>query len=329
MSIPYNNTLISPNDNLSQWTKQYPSLLKKNFIGISRIWDQKFPPATFATLPFRNMPFHFTWRVTIDPAMLAPYVNEGADTPLSDAETKLEHFVCRESRLGAKISQREINFGLPNVVQQRTTSLVDAINLTREWQNIQALTGTNVNQPLALTRLNLAQAGVPHGVGTPKAWDESGADIIKDILAMKTDMLKKAGKQATDIYMPINEYEHLHNDPEILDQLRYTSGSLLTDGRLTMIKGLRIHVVASFWKERKKNSEEIKHFILENKCILTTGIVGFTAVAEPMTGSAPMMERWLENKSRSIFIHGFSSFVPVVEDYGRIGIISGTDSLTA
>jgi hypothetical protein len=328
MSIPINNTLISPTDNLSQWTRKYPSLYKKNFLGISRIWDQKFPPSTFATLPFRNTEFHFAWRVTIDPAMMAPYVQEGADTPMADAETKLEHFVCKESRLGSKISQREIGFGLPNVVQNRTTSLVDAINLTREWQNIQALTGTNVNQPLALTRLNLAQAGVPHGTGTPKAWDESGGDIIKDILAMKTDMLKKSGKVATDIYIPINEFEHIHNDPEIIDQLRYTSGTLLVDGRLTMIKGVRIHVVASFWKERKKNGEEEKHFILENKVIMTTGIVGFTAVAEPQGGSAPQMERWLENKSRSIFIHAFSSFVPVVEDYGKIGIITGTDSLT-
>lgn len=328
MSFPANNTLISPADNLSQWTKQYPSLLKKNFLGISRIWDEKFPPSTFTALPFRNMPYHFAWRVTIDPAMLAPYVQEGADTPLSDAETKLENFVSKESRLGAKISQREINFGLPNVVQQRVTSLVDAINLTREWQNIQALTGTNVNQPLALTRLNLSVAGVPHGTGTAKAWDESGGDIIKDLLAMKTDMTRKCGKVPTDLYVPLNEYEHIHNDPEILDQLRYTSGTLLTDGRLTMLKGLRIHVVASFWKERKKDGTEVKHFILEDKVILTTGAVGFTAVAEPMSGSAPQMERWLENKSRSIFIHAFSSFVPVVEDYGRIGIITGTDSLT-
>jgi hypothetical protein len=326
MSFPINNTLISPADNLSQWTKQYPSLLKKNFLGISRIWDKKFPPATFFTLPIRNMPFHFAYRVTIDPAMLAPYVNEGADTPMSDAETKLEHFVCRESRLGTKISRREINFGLPNVVRDRTTSLVDAINLTREWQNIQALTGTNVNQPLALTRLNLAVAGSPHGVGAPKSWDESGGDIIKDILAMKTDMLKKSGKVATDLYVPINELEYIHNDPEILDQLRYTSGTLLVDGRLTMLKGLRIHTIGSFWKERKKTGEEIKHFILEDKVIMTTGIVGFTGVAEPLRGSAPQIERWLENKSRSIFIHAFSSFVPVVEDYGRIGIITGTDS---
>lgn len=329
MSFPLNNTLISPADNLSQWTKQYPSLLRKNFLGISRIWDKKFPPSTFNTMPMRNMPFHFAWRVTIDPAMLAPYVNEGADTPMSDAETKLEHFVCRESRLGSKISQREINFGLPNVVRDRTTSLVDAINLTREWQNIQALTGTNVNQPLALTRLNLAESGKPHEAGSDVAWDEEDAIIIKDILAMKTDILKQSGKVATDIYMPINEFEHLHNDPEILDQLRYTSGTLLVDGRLTMIKGLRIHVIGSFWKERKKTGEEVKHFILEDKVIMTTGIVGFTAVAEPLKGSAPQLERWLENKSRSIFIHAFSSFVPVVEDYGKIGIITGTDSLTS
>jgi len=316
---------FSPNDNMSMWTKQYPELLTKNFIGIARLWDQNNPPTTFDILPTRNMPFNFQWRVKINPAILAPYVQEGADTPLSDSEMKYESFLCKESRLGAKISQREIGFGLPNVVQSRTTELVDAINLTREWQNFQALIGNNVNQPLALTRINTAEAGKPHGVGTSiKKWNEEGAKIIDDIIGMKTDITKKCGMMARHIYMPLDEYEALHNNSDILNQLKYTQGDLLVNGRIEVIKGLRIHVTTSFWKTRNKDGSETKHYVLANKVIITTDNVGFTAVAEPKKGSSPEMERWWERKSRSILIHGYSSFTPVIEDYGKIGIITST-----
>lgn len=323
-AIPRN--LVGINDNMSLWTKQYPSLLTKNFLGIARVWDKTFPPSTFDILPTKTMLFNFQWRVTIDPSILSPYVQEGADTPLSDAEVKFESFVCRETRIGAKISKREIGFGLPDIVTQRTTQLVDAVNRTREFENIRALTGTNVNQPLALARLNTAVAGKPHGSGTAKGWDEAGNAIIADLLAMKTDILKRSAAKAENIYIPINEYEYLHNDSNILDQLKYTQGDLLVNGRITMIKGLKVHTIPSFYKTRNKDGSDTKVFMLQDKIIVTAGKVGFTAVAEPRTGSAPEMERWYERKQRSIFIHAFSSFVPVIEDYGKIGIISGSDS---
>jgi len=324
MSVPRN--LIGPNDNMGQWTQQYPALLAKNFIGIARIWDKQFPSPTREALPARNMPFHFAWRVQLNPAIMAPYVQEGADTPMSDAETKLENFVCKESRLGAKITQREIGFGLPNVVQTRTTHLVDAVNLTRTWENINALTGVNVNQPLALARLNVAVAGKPHGTGTAKAWNEEGASIIKDILAMKTDVTKKTGGLMPDkVFMPLDEYEAMHDDPDILDQLKYTSGDLLVNGQITRIKNLKVIPIANFWKSRNKDGSETKNFILQDKVIVCCGGLGFTAMAEPMKGAAPMMERWYEKSKRSVFIHAFSSFTSVIEDYGKIGIITGTD----
>lgn len=327
MSYTVPDNRFGVNDNMSQWTKQYPSLLEKNFIGISRVWDQQFPFVTSGILPVRNMPFHFSWRVTIDPAIMAPYVQEGADTPLSDAATTLENFVCRESRLGAKITQREIGFGLPNIVQTRVSQLVDSVNLTRTYDNIQALTGVNVNQPLALSRLNVAEAGKPHGVGTSKAWNESGNQIIQDIIAMKTDIKKKSGASATKILMPLDELEAIHNDSNILDQLKYTDGTLLVNGRLTMIKGLEIVEVANFWKDRKKDGTEVKNFLLQDKVIVVAPNLGFTAVAEPQSGSAPQMERWYEQSQRSIKMHAFSSFTSVIEDYGKIGIITGTNKL--
>ena len=322
--IPDN--LRGPNDNMSQWTQQYPSLLRKNFLGISRVWDKQNPPVTFQLLPPRNMPFHFAWQVAIDPSVLAPYVQEGADTPLMDQEQKVEHFVCKEARLGSKISQRAITFGIDNIVFRKTTALVNAVNLTRVWENISALTGTNVNQSLALTRLNTAVAGQPHGSGTAKAWDEADNTLIKDILAMRTDIQKKCGALPEFIFMPINEYEYLHDNEDILDQLKYTKGTLLSDGRITMIKGMKVIVVPHYWKERKKDGTEVKHWMLQDKVIMAARNIGFTAIAEPRKGSAPEFDRWYEKKQRSIFIHAFSSFTSVVEDYGRIGIISGTDS---
>lgn len=328
-TIPPTNTPVSPGDNLSLWTQKYPALLTKNFIGVARIWDKQFPPATNELFPFRNMPFNFSWRVNIDPAMMAPYVGEGADTPMSDAETKLESFVCQEARLGGKISLREINFGIGNVVQTRVGHLVNAVNLTRLWSNITTLVGINVQQPLALARLNTFQAGTATG-GSAVSWNDSGAKIIEDLLHAKTLILKKSGAMAGRVYIPLNEYEALHNDSNILDQLKYTDGTLLVSGRLTMIKGLAIRVVPNFWKERKKDGSEVKHFVLEDQVIVTAGRLGFTAVAEPRGGSAPMMERWYERAKRSIIMHAFSSFTTVVEDYGLACVITDTDkNLTA
>jgi len=320
------NNLRGPDDNLGQWTRQYPSLLKKNFIGISRIWDKQAPPVTFQLLPPRPMPFHFAWQVAIDPSIMAPYVQEGADTPMADSEQKTENFVCKEARLGSKISQRAISFGIKNIVQRKVTNLVDAVNLTRVWENIQALTGTNANQSLALTRLNTAVAGQPHGSGTAKGWDEESNTLLKDIIAMKTDIQKKSGHMPEWLFLPIDEYEYLHDDSNILDQLKYTSGTLLVDGRLTRIKGLKIVIVPHFWKERAKTGVETKHWLLQDKAIVACSNIGFTAVAEPQSGSAPVMDRWYEKKARSVFIHGYSSFTSVIEDYGKIGIISGTNS---
>lgn len=328
MSYAIPDNRMGVNDNMSQWTQQFPELLPKNFIGIARIWDRQFPYVTNTILPVRNMEYNFQWQVYVNPATMAPFVSEGSDTPMSDAEQKFESFVCRETRLGAKISQRQIRFGIGNVVQTKVGQLVDAINLTRAYDNIQCLLGNNINQKdeFAVGRLQTAVAGKPHGSGTAKGWDEADNQIIADIIAMKTDVTKKCGRIPTDIYMPINELEYIHNDSEILDQLKYTSGDLLINGQITRIKGLKIHQVANFYKDRNKDGIDVKKWLLEDKVIVVAPNVGFTAVAEPRKGSAPEIERWWERKNRSIITHAYSSFCTVIEDYGKIGIISGTDS---
>jgi len=320
------DNLRGPADNMSQWTRQYPALLAKNFIGLARIWNKQDIPPTFAIVPPRNMPYNFQWQVKVDPSLMAPFVQEGADTPMSDEQMKYEAFICKEARLGSQISQRAIRFGINNIVQSKTQGLVKAINLTRVYDNINTILGTNANQPLALARINTAVAGKPHGVGTAKGWDESANLIIKDILAMKTDILKKSGEVPTELYVPIDEYEFMHDDENILDQLKYTDGTLLVEGRITRLKGLNVHIVPHFWLERKKNGEDVKHWILQDKVIMSTKNVGFTAVAEPQSGSAPEMDRWYEKSKRSVMIHSFSSFTTVIEDYGKLGIISGTNS---
>jgi len=327
MSVnPVPRNLRGPNDNMSNWTAQFPILLPKNFLGIARKWDQQFPHITRDVLPVRNTPFNFTWRVMIDPIIMAPYVQEGGDTPFSDAEVNVESFICKEARLGAKITQREMRFGLPDMVTERITQLTDAINLTRTWENIQALLGYNAQQPLALTRLNTAEAGKPHGVGSSVTpWTDADADIIGDILAMKTDILKRCQQLPTKLIVPLNEYEALHQNTEILDQLRYTSGNLLVNGQISRIKGLDVIVCANYWKERKANGEQVKHFMLEDKVIMLAPNVGFTAVAEPRGGAAPEMNRWWDYSQLSIMIHAYSSFTTVIQDYGKIGIITGTD----
>jgi len=325
MSIPDTATMFGPEDNLSRWSQQYPALLPRNFLGIARIWDEQKPFTMSSVFPARNMPFHFSWRVNVNPGQMAPFVGEGADTPMSDAEEKLETFVCQESRLGGKITSREINFGIPNVVMRRVTQLTDAVNLTRDWLGIQALSGVNANQADSVSRINTAVAGQPHGSGTAAGWDESSGVPLDDILAMATT-IKKASMPPTKLFMPPNEIEYLQRNDEVLDQLRYTDNSLLVEGQIKRIKGMDIIEVSNFWKERKPDGTEVRHYVLEDKVIMTTPTVGFMAVSEPRAGSAPFVERWWDRSKRSIIVHAFSSFTPVVQDYARIGVITGTDS---
>ena len=312
------------NDNMSMWIKQYPELLPKNFIGIARIWDKANPPQTFSILPPRNSQMHFEWPVQIDPAMLAPEVQEGGDTQFSDAEEKIEKFVCSEYRLGAKITQRAMQFGIARIVEKRVTQLVDAVNRSREFVNIQALLGNNPNQPLGVTRLNTFEAGDPTGASHP--WNDSNAVIIKDILRAKKLVEIKSGMNATDVFVPYDEYEAIHDDDKIMEQLKYTSGTLLTGGQITMIKGLRVHVMKNFYKSRKGRTPDEKIYMLQDKVIVTTNTPGWTAVAEPQQGTAPQVIRWPEEKSRSVLAHAFSTMCPVIEDYGQICIITNTNA---
>ena len=262
------------NDNMSQWTQQYPELLEKNFVGITRIWNKENPPATFNVLPPKSRPFHFSWRVMRNPAIVAPRVPEGGKTPMMDMKTEYESFVCEEYRLGTEISERQLEYGLPDTVRQKTEALVSAINKRRDYEGILAMTGTNVNQPLALERITQIDVG--------KAWNESGVDILDQIKQAKLAVKQKAKRKATDLYLPTEEYLALENDSEVIDQQKAVRQGLLPDGSITMVKGLRIHEIDAFFIERLKDDSEVTRWLLEDKVIVVAGSeLGYMGISEP------------------------------------------------
>jgi hypothetical protein len=321
MSMPDNNSLSNPGDNMTYWTQKFPSLLPKNMMTLARFFDQEHPPFTFQVLPPRNVKWNFQWPVIINPSAIAEEVDEGAEAPLMDAQEKIESFYCREFRLATKITKRLIDFGIHNVVRSKIQFLTEAVEKAREYLNVLALTGTNRNQ--SVERLNKFKAGTGTG-GTAKKWNESGAKILDDIIDMKDKIEKLSGRVPTTLYVPTDEYTAMQKDSEIIDQLKYTDKSLLNNGEIMVVKGIRIQKVSNFFKDRKKTQEDDRIYLLEGKCIMTTNNVGFTGIAEPMRGSAPEVERWWEMSQRSIFIQAVSSFVPVIEDYSRVGIIEDT-----
>jgi len=326
MSMPSNNSLHNPNDNMTYWTQKYPSLLPKNMMGLSRMWDKEHPPFTFMIMPPQNSNYNFQWPVMVNPSAIAEEVEEGAESPLMDAEERIESFVCREFRLATKISQRLITHGIRNVVRSKTENLVDAVNKAREYLNLLALTGSNLNQ--SVDRLNVGKAGqVEDPTDDAKAWNEDGAKILDDVIAMKDLVEKYSGEPARYMFVPRAEYKALQKDSEIKDEIKYTRSDLLTSGEIPMIKGLQVIKVSNFFKNRKKTGEDARIELLTDKVLITTAKVGFTAVAEPMNGTAPIIDRWEEKKQRAVYMHAFSSFCPVIEDYSRIGVITDTNAL--
>lgn len=300
------------------WSTEYPELLDKNFLGIARAWDQYHPSVLGVAFPERPAPFNFQWRVRINPGEAAPLVGEGAKTPLKDEYWTYEDFVCAETREGFQIFERETKFGLPNIVASRTQAMTGALNTRLEWEGIKSLRGV-------ATRLNSDQSVARLGSGAATdTWDAAaatGAPLTDIINGIKT-ILQASGKAATHVFMPINEYFYLLDHGDIMDQLKYVDPSLLTDGMLAIIKGLKIVKVTGFYKtDATSFAVANKNWIFRDQVIVAACPVGFMGIAEPVT-----VRRWEDYDTRSLFVQGFKSFVPVVEDYGSIYVITNTDS---
>jgi len=299
--------------NLELWSAQYPELLPKNILGIARIYDKNHPPVTQTVLPAKNSPFHFQWNVNIDPGQMAPYVTEGGNTPLINQNVDYETFVCRETRVGCQITNREVDFGLKATVTTRTQSLVDACNLAQEFESVQALTGTNLYQNTGrMTSTAVANPWSDFTNGTP----------VRDIIDMKTNVEKKSGQIGKHLFLGWDEARYFMEHPQVLDEVKYTTPALLESGLFPYVKGLQLHTIGGFYKSAIAASTTARTYLLSTKGIVTTDNVGFTAIAEPKAGTAPQMYRWEDVDRQSIVLAAKKSFVPVVEDYSRIGVMT-------
>lgn len=299
---------------MEKWTAQYPALLPKNFLGIVRTWDEAKPARTQRVLPNKNTPFNFMWRYGVEPGELAPYVEEYDETPLTSAMMSYESFICREAREGFAISERELTWGIEDVVLRRSHHIVDAINRRMEWECARALGGQNDFQNV--DRLN--RISVPAG----SEWDQAGSDPIGDILSMKNGIERACSIEPNVLLLPWNEYEYLQEHSDVIDQIKYTDPTFLAKGRITTLKNLELVVLGGFWKSQAG----VRSYILEDRCIMCAAPVGFTGIAEPKAGAGPETTNWHSENQRAFFYSAWKSFVPVIEDYAKIGIINNTDS---
>lgn len=301
------------------WSTEFPELLEKNFLGISRLWDQAHPYVLNVAFPERGgQPWHFQSRIRIHPGLVAELVGEGANTPLEDEFWTYEKFVSAETRAGFQVFERETKFGLGNIVSQRSEAITDSINKRLEWEAIKALRGvtTRLNSDQSVARLQSAAA--------TDEWDAAaatGAPLTDIINAIKL-IHKASGFKATHIFLPLDEYYWLHDHGDILDQMKYTDPSLLTDGMLSILKGLKLVEVTGFYKTDPTSFDpDDKTFIMQDQVIVAACPVGYLSIAEPLT-----IRRWEDEDTRSLFVQEFKSFIPVVEDYGKICVITNTNT---
>lgn len=326
--------------NTESFMRQYPSLLPKNFLGNIRLWDAQLPLVTGRIFPQRgNENWNFQWRIQIEPNDMAPSVGDGSKTPMSDHKYKYEQFVHKEYRNGFTVLEREVKFGLPNVISSRTRGIVNSMKLAMEYIAVESLIGTYYANTSMQATTFARQQSLTLGAGAQ--WDMPGSDPVGDILHVKTGVAKMCGERVRDMLIGFNEEEYLHNHPNILDQLKYTDGNLLVSGRITTIKGLNMLTVQGFYKLKAALAEYgetgnlnedtynypsaagtlIKRFLLEDYAILVAPNLGWISVAEQLTN-----RQWHDIDTRRFFYQIYKSVVPVVDDAGRIGLIKNTDS---
>jgi len=317
--------LQNKRDNAGTWMAQYrDQLLPKNFTGISIVWDEQYPPVTRGILPFKQTKFNFTQRIKIDPLIMAPEVQEGGKTPLTDREYIIQKYVCTPYKLGGLLTEQMIENGIDDAMVDVTSEVVDAVNLSITYDNVNKLQGVGVEDNRALSRLNTAIAGKPAGVGTATPWSDTDADILKDITSMRKRIRKASGKVARAILVPPDEYESIQNNEGIIEQLKYVTPDFLSNGEIPMIKGIMILEMETVYKDKNKRAESDEKIpMLENKVIMVADDVGYTAYAQGAPN--PITQRIMDLDRDAVMVKAKANSTTVIKDFGRIGIISGTN----
>lgn len=327
--------------NLETYRAQHTALLPEYWIPVARYYDEALETITDTILPSRTFPrSEFKWRLFVDPQSMTPFTNEGAKTPMITEKAYYESYQTRFLKVGFYVTRRELDEGLPGVMQRLTKHALDSIKRRIEFVNIYALQGVTWN-PVSTARLiNLNRP----------TWQNSGGTPIADILIAMLRLWKRSGRRPGRIFLGPDDFMYLQNHNTMLTYLGLGSGirgesDLLCKDMIQCIKTLKIQVVEGQFKEAPwayalhqagtplpgslgvgdtafdSSTNISKHWMLRDRAIITADVVGFTAHSK---SPASNNDQWLDHDTGTIYHKFEDEFCPVIEDYGKICVINFT-----
>lgn len=328
--------------NLETYLSQHPALLPEYWLEVARVFDEMNPPMTTKLLPEKTIPRRvFKWRVHIDPADMAPMVQtEISKTRFATSKTVKELFECKGIKTGFYVTEDELDEGLPGTVQTLTTERINSINRRVEYINIRCLQGFTWNVSAFTGRQVLM---------TRPTWQASGGTPIRDVLYMTLRVWKRSGKIPTYLIIGPNEHFYMQNHATLLAQMGTGANNILCNDMINCIKNLTVLRVDGFYKEdawdwannpmnpaatgtpsvpqqpgRGDMAMDLeatpnKRWMLQDRAIVTTGQVGYTFVRRGLRS-----RQWEDPDTGNIYWKFEKMITPVVEDWGRIGLITFT-----
>jgi len=330
-----------PNYWLNEFSSQYPELLPEYWLPMVRVFDSFEEPDTFSILPPRKTPYAFKWRIFIDPAGMSPMMsNEVGATPMTGQKAVYEHFETEFTKEGFYLTQKELDFGLDNIMQMEIRRVVRDINRRTEYVNLQAIQGNTWNTQFTGRLITM----------TRPTWQGNGGTPIRDVLTAMLRVWKMSGELPKFIFLGPDEYMFLQDHTTILQYLGLGSGmrepnALLCHDMINCIKNLTIKRINGFFKEDATDyglylagtprvgqlglgdvdmdtvAAPNKHWMLQDRAIITTGNVGFTGIAKDVD----VANRQWEDVDLGILKWKFERyFTPVIEDFGKLAVVTFT-----
>lgn len=333
---------VNPIGWLNTYGGQFPQLLPEYWLPMLRIFDGFDTPDTFLVLPPKKVPqLTFKWRIFIDPADMSPMSKrEIAKTRFTGSKAVYENFQCKHTKTGFYLTEEEMDFGLDGVMEREITRCTKSVNRRTEYINLQAMMGNTWNPQFVGRLLNM----------TRPTWQANGGTPIRDVLTAMLRIWKMSGERPAYIFLGPDEYFFLQDHTTILQYLGLGSGlakpnDLLCSDFVQCIKALTIKTIDGFYKEDPADyalftagtprvwqpgtgdlnmdtyAARNKHWMLQDRAIITCRSIGFTGIAK----NVDVTSRQWEDIDEGVLKWKFERyFTPVVEDYGRIGVITFT-----
>ncbi|MHA1277352.1 MAG: hypothetical protein ACTSQ8_09195 [Candidatus Helarchaeota archaeon] len=326
---------------LNNFSGQYPELLPEYWLPLVRVFDSFEEPNTFSILPPKPTTYSFKWRIFVDPAGMSPMMqDEVGKTPMTGQRAVYEKFETRYTKEGFYVTQKDLDFGLPDIISTETRRVIRDINRRTEYVNLQALQGNTWNTQYTGRMSTM----------TRPTWQNSGGTPVRDVLTISYHIWRMCGERPDRMFLGPGEFMFLQNHTTILQYLGMGSGmalpnDLLCSDLVKCIKNLTIQTISGFYKEdatdyalytsgnpragqpglgdttMSTTSAPNKHWLLYDRAIITAGDVGFTGIAK----NVDVEYRQWEDVDQGILKWKFGRyFTPVIEDYGRIGLITFT-----